>query len=67
MMDLTISTREAAALLGKSESFLKASLQQGTRPFGFAAKTKEDRYSYCISRSEFMKWLGIEEEGADQE
>ena len=48
----------AAALMGKSEQFVRVGLQQGVLPFGVAVKNKT-RYSYYISPERFRAFLGI--------
>ena len=54
-----ISVAECAHMLGKSEQFIRVALQNGTAPFGFAAKTK-NRYSYHISPKKLSEYIGKE-------
>ena len=56
-----VTISEAAHRLGKSLDFVRASLEQGTAPFGFAAKIG-DTWSYHISPSKFDGYL--RQEGA---
>ena len=48
----------AAKLCGMSYGSLCAALQQGTCPFGFAAK--RDKWSYQVSAYKLMSYLGIQ-------
>ena len=48
---------KAAKLLGKSEEFIRVSLQMGTEPFGFAAKNKS-KWSYHISPKKLKEYIG---------
>lgn len=52
-----ISVAQAARMLGKSEQFVRVSLQQGTAPFGFAVKNKT-QYSYHISPYKLKEYMG---------
>lgn len=52
---------KAAMLLGKSEEFIRVSLQMGTAPFGFAAKNKS-KWSYHISPKRLKEYIGEYEE-----
>ena len=52
-----ISVAQAARILGKSEQFVRVSLQQGTAPFGFAVKNKT-QYSYHISPYKLKEYIG---------
>ena len=44
-----ISIDEAARRLGKSPQFIRAALQNGVAPFGFATKVSGNSYDYHIS------------------
>lgn len=48
---------KAALLLGKSEEFIRVSLQTGTAPFGFASK-KKGKWSYHISPKRLKEYIG---------
>lgn len=48
---------KASMLLGKSEEFIRVSLQMGTAPFGFAAK-KKTKWSYHISPKKLAEYIG---------
>lgn len=48
---------KAAMLLGKSEEFIRGSLQTGTAPFGFAVK-KKTKWSYHISPKRLKEYIG---------
>ncbi len=56
--DYNLNLGVAAALMGKSEQFVRVGLQQGILPFGVAVKNKT-RYSYYISPERFRSFLGI--------
>lgn len=47
---------KTAKLLGKSEEFVRVSLQMGTAPFGFAAKNKS-KWSYHISPKKLKEYI----------
>lgn len=49
----------AAKMLGKSDQFVRAALQTGTAPFGFASKTKT-KWSYHISPMKLKDYVGSE-------
>lgn len=49
----------AAKMLGKSDQFVRTSLQAGTAPFGFASKTKT-KWSYHISPMKLKDYVGSE-------
>lgn len=51
--------KDAAALLGKSEQFVRCGLQHGILPFGYAVKMSS-RYTYHISKAKLEEYLGIE-------
>ena len=48
---------KVAKLLGKSDEFIRVSLQMGTAPFGFAAK-KKSKWSYHISPKKLKEYIG---------
>lgn len=52
-----MKVKDAAALLGKSEQFIRIGLQQGALPFGTAVKMR-GRYSYHISEKKLQEYLG---------
>jgi transcriptional regulator with XRE-family HTH domain len=52
-----MKVREAARRLGKSQQFIRVSLQNGDAPFGFATKLTGNNYTYCIPRMRFENWL----------
>lgn len=53
-----IPVEVAAKLLGKSEQFVRVSLQRGLAPFGFATKITGNKYSYHISPKQFKEYQG---------
>ena len=55
---VSMSTREAAKLLGKSKKFVEQGLQQGRFPWGWAVMMK--RWEYWISPIKFAEYTGIE-------
>ena len=57
-MENRMSIREAAALMGASEQFVRVGLQRNQLPFGFAVKNKT-RWCYFISRQKFEEMTGI--------
>ena len=62
MSNPTMTVKEAARLMKKSESFIRIGLQRNILPFGYAVKTGESRYSYFISREKFIEATGIQEQ-----
>ena len=56
---LNVPVKQAARLLGKSEQFIRVSLQRGIAPFGFATKVGGNTYSYHISPKLFYEYAGV--------
>lgn len=54
-----MSVKEAAALMGVSEQFLRLGLQQGKFQFGTAVKTSS-RWTYYINTTLFLRYIGAE-------
>ena len=50
---------EAAKRLGKSEQFIRVSLQRGTAPFGFAVQMASGKWCYHISPKKFAEYAGV--------
>lgn len=48
--------KEAAAVLGVHEQFLRIGLQQGRFPFGFAVKMQK-HWSYFIYEDKLLAWM----------
>ena len=57
----TITTTEAAKILGKSADFIRVGLQLNRFPFGTAVppKKKGGRWNYIIIESSFLEYAGI--------
>jgi DNA-binding Xre family transcriptional regulator len=53
-----ISIEEAARRLGKSQQFIRISLQNGVAPFGFATKGTGSTYDYHISPKLLNEYIG---------
>ena len=53
-----ISIQEAARRLGKSQQFIRISLQNGVAPFGFATKGTGSTYDYHISPKLLNEYIG---------
>ena len=49
---------DAAKRLGKSEQFIRVSLQRGTAPFGFAVQMASGKWCYHISPKKFAEYAG---------
>lgn len=49
---------DAAKRLGKSEQFVRVSLQRGTAPFGFAVQMASGKWCYHISPKKFEEYMG---------
>ena len=54
-----MTVEEAAKRMGKSEQFIRVSLQRGTAPFGFATKMNSGKWSYHISPKRFAEYQGV--------
>lgn len=54
-----LKVSDAAALLQKSEQFVRIGLQRGTFDWGYAVKMS-DRWTYHISEKKLKEYLGIE-------
>ena len=61
-----ISVDEAARRMGVTPQFLRLGLRAGKFPFGTAVKM-EGRWSYCINRTRFEKWMTGEDMGRARE
>ena len=58
-----MSVKECAALMKKSEMFIRCGLRDGIFPFGYAVKiTGSTRWTYHISAAKVYEYLGIERE-----
>jgi transcriptional regulator with XRE-family HTH domain len=55
--DETITTEQAAKLMGKSKEFVRVGLQRGILPFGTAVKLSS-RWTYYISPVKFFEFIG---------
>ena len=53
-----IKPQEVANVLGISVQAVRVGLQKGIFPFGWAIKTSDKRYTYCISPKLFAEYLG---------
>ena len=53
-----VTVARAAELLGKSQQFVRVSIQRGIAPFGFAVKMSGDKFSYHISPKKFHDYMG---------
>lgn len=56
-MGKSISVKEAAKIMGKSEQFVRVGLQRGLLPFGQAIKMSSI-YTYYISPKLFEEYVG---------
>lgn len=54
-----LTVKQAAALMGVSEQFLRMGLQQGKFQFGTAVKTSS-RWTYYINTTLFLRYIGAE-------
>ena len=53
-----VTVEAAAKALGKSEQFIRVSLQRATAPFGFAVHMPSGKWSYHISPKKFAEYIG---------
>ena len=66
----SISVKQAAELMGKSEQFIRVGLQRGLLPFGTAMMLPDStHYTYYISPKQFYDYVGRgdEEEEVDED
>ena len=54
-----MTVEDAARRLGKSEQFIRVSLQRGKAPFGFAVQMVSGKWCYHISPKKFAEYQGI--------
>lgn len=54
-----VTVETAAKLLGKSEQFIRVSLQRKAAPFGFAVQMPSGKWSYHISPRKFYEYAGL--------
>lgn len=54
---MSLSVREVAERMGKSQQFVRIGLQQQILPFGYAVKMSS-KWTYHISRKQFEKYMG---------
>ena len=54
-----MTVEEAAKRLGKSEQFVRVSLQRGKAPFGFAVQMASGKWCYHISPKRFAEYQGV--------
>lgn len=53
----TISVKEAAEIMGKSQQFIRVGLQRRLLPFGTAVKMSS-KWTYYISPKQFYEYVG---------
>lgn len=58
---LNVKVKDAAALMQKSEQFIRIGLQRKFLPFGTAIKAK-GRFNYHISAAKFCDYMGLSPE-----
>lgn len=59
---MSLSVREAAKRLDKSQQFVRIGLQQKILPFGYAVKMSS-KWTYHISKKQFEEYVGTQESG----
>jgi hypothetical protein len=57
----SLSVKEVAEIMGKSQQFVRVGLQRGILPFGSAIKMSSI-WTYYISPKQFCEYVGIEKE-----
>ena len=63
VLAMRVTVKDAAALLGCSEEFVRVALQQKMLPIGFAMRMDHStRYTYYINSSDLAAYLKIPEE-----
>ena len=58
MESTNVSVSEAARLMGVSQQFVRVGLQRGILPFGCAIQISNKKYTYFISRTKLMEYVG---------
>jgi hypothetical protein len=53
-----VNVSEAARLMGVSQQFVRVGLQRGILPFGCAIQISNKKYTYFISRSKLLEYVG---------
>ena len=61
LQEKSISIKQAAELLNKSQQFVRVGLQRGILNFGVAVKLST-KWTYHISKHKLFEYLGIREE-----
>ena len=56
-----MTIEEASRLMGVSQQFVRAGLQKGILPFGYAVQVSARRFTYFISKQKFLEHTGIKE------
>lgn len=59
----TLSVKDAAKFMGKTEQFVRIGLQRNILPFGWAVLMGKE-WSYFISRKKFEEYTGISVESS---
>lgn len=59
----SVSVKECARALGRSEQFIRISLQKELLPIGYAIKLSGNRYSYYISPLLLFNYTGYKAKG----
>lgn len=57
----SMTVKEAAEILGKSQQFVRVALQRGLLPFGTAVKLSS-KWTYYISPAKLFEYAGVKEE-----
>ena len=57
-MNERITVKQAAAMIGASEQFVRVGLQTGTLPIGAAVKMGKKNYTYHISAGLLARYMG---------
>ena len=63
----TMTTIDAAKMIGKNPEFIRAGLRQGVFNFGSAVPPKEKggKWNYNIIKSKFLEYAGIRKEASE--
>ena len=59
---MSLSVREAAERMNKSQQFIRVGLQHNIFPFGYAVKMSS-KWTYHISKKKFEEYMGGEKNG----
>lgn len=64
-MDLNVSVKDAAMLMGKGEYFVRNAIEKGMMP-GTYISSKRNKRTFSIPKNAFLNFIGMTEAEADE-